>query len=788
MMISVRLSALFLLLASSMTPTPSPSMPATIAGFTIIPQPASITPGEGGFLLNPHTIIFYHKENPEIERIAKLLSARVRSGAGFVLELTDMGKVVRNDFIAMEYIHDEDLGSEGYILRVTKDGVRLEANTEAGLFYAVQSFLQLLPPAVYGSSPVPQNVWQIPCVTIRDKPRFTWRGMMLDVSRHFFPKEAVKRFIDYMTVHKMNRFHWHLNDDQGWRIEIKKYPRLTEVGAWRVDREDIHWDSRPPQREGERPTYGGFYSQADIRDIVAYARERFITVVPEIEMPAHATSVLATYPSLSCTGGPFTLPPGGVWPITDIYCAGNDSTFEFLQNILAEVTELFPGEYLHIGGDEATKTEWKRCPKCQTRIRNEHLGDEAELQSYFIKRIEKFLVSKKKRLLGWDEILEGGLPAEATVMSWRGTAGGIAAARAGHDVVMSPNSFAYFDYYQSDPSLEPAAIGGFLPLKTVYSYEPAPDSLTPSEAAHILGVQANLWTEFVPAMSHVEYMVLPRMAAIAEVGWSSKNVRDWTDFSRRLETHVKRYAAMGANYARSAFTVIMSDSFDTSNRTRLVTLQSEIGQERIRYTVDGTEPTPQSPLYTVPLLLTRSAVVKAATYTGNDRQGNISEKEFRIGLPVVAPVPLARQFSKEFAGSGAAGLVDNLRATPNVNDKRWQGIRQEDFEAVVDLGSVMPIHRVTAGFLHAGFALVFLPSEVEFGVSGDGNTFQRVAILQSDIPAKQIRPEVKDFSATLSSISGRFVRIKAKSIGTCPGWHKMAGEPVWLFVDEVTIE
>jgi hexosaminidase len=374
--------------------------------------------------------------------------------------------------------------------------------------------------------------------------------MMLDVSRHFFPKSFVKECIDIAAMHKLNTFHWHLTDDQGWRIQILKYPKLTSVGAWRVDREQFTWNERKPAQPGEVATYGGFYTQDDIREVVAYAKSRFVTVVPEIEMPGHATAALAGYPELSCTGGPFTVRTGGYWPITDIFCAGNDSTFEFLQNVLTEVMELFPGEIIHIGGDEANKAEWKKCPKCQARIKNEGLKNEEELQSYFIHRIEKFLNVKGKRLIGWDEILEGGLAPNATVMSWRGIEGGIAAARENHDVVMTPTDYCYFDYYQAQ-SGEPEAIGGFVPMEKVYSFEPVPEVLTPDEAKHILGVQANLWTEYIGDPRHAQYMYLPRLGALAEIAWSQPEQKNYEGFFVRMSKQYPRYEAAGLNYRRN---------------------------------------------------------------------------------------------------------------------------------------------------------------------------------------------------------------------------------------------
>lgn len=443
-----------------------------------------------------------------------------------------------------------ELGIEGYTLTVQPDRIDLKASQPAGLFYAVQTLIQLMPPAVYQPASASNKIKiRIPCVEIKDRPRFGWRGLMLDVSRHFFPPEFIYRFIDFLAMHKLNTFHWHLVDDQGWRIEIKKYPKLTEVGAWRVDREANHWNAREPQKPGEKATCGGFYTQDEIRDIVSYATNRYITIIPEIEMPGHTTAALAAYPEYSCSGGPFSVLPGGVWPITDIFCAGKEETFIFLEDILTEVMDLFPSRFIHIGGDEATKTEWEKCPLCRERIQKEGLKDVEELQSYFIRRIERFLNSHERRLIGWDEILEGGLAPQATVMSWRGTQGGIDAARLGHDVVMSPTSHCYFDYYQGDPDVEPLAIGGYLPLSRVYEFDPVPGELSAEESSFILGGQANLWTEYVSTPEHAEYMLFPRTAALAEAVWTLPDLKDWTDFAARLEGQLARYKAAGINYA-----------------------------------------------------------------------------------------------------------------------------------------------------------------------------------------------------------------------------------------------
>ncbi|MBE0679008.1 MAG: beta-N-acetylhexosaminidase, partial [Bacteroidales bacterium] len=413
----------------------------------IIPLPVQIEVAGGAFILQPSTRINYTGGN-EAAAVAEHLAGLLRPVTGFALKASEgNGGDIRLLIDTSGVWKPEE-----YRLTVKKRNVTLTAATPDGLFRGVQTIRQLLPPQIESSILVSDVKWTMPCVSVTDYPRFEWRGMHLDVSRHFFDVEFIKRYIDILALHKLNVFHWHLVDDQGWRIEIKKYPRLTETGAWRVDREDRPWNAREPQQPGEKATYGGFYTQEEIKEIVAYAAERYITVVPEIEMPAHVGSALAAYPEYSCTGGPFTVPPGGVWPITDIYCAGKEETFTFLEDVLTEVIELFPSQYIHIGGDEADKTEWRRCPECQARIRKEGLGDEDELQSYFIKRIEQFLISKGRKLIGWDEILQGGLAPEATVMSWQGFEGGITAARSGHHAVMTPVSHCYFNVYQGDPA------------------------------------------------------------------------------------------------------------------------------------------------------------------------------------------------------------------------------------------------------------------------------------------------------------------------------------------------
>lgn len=506
---------------------------------------------------------------------------------------------------------------EGYRLAIGEN-IQLAGRKPQGVFYGVQTLIQL----IYDSGDS-ANAIVLPAVEIEDFPRFSWRGMHLDVSRHFFDKEFIKKYLDILALHKMNTFHWHLTDDQGWRIEIKKYPQLTEIGAWRADRESMPWNSRTPQEPGEKATYGGFYTQEDIREIVDYAARRYITIVPEIEMPAHCSSALAAYPQFSCTGKVLTVPTGGIWPVANLFCAGNDSTFIFLQDVLREVMELFPSQYIHIGGDEAEKSDWRNCPKCQQRIKKEKLKDENELQSYFIQRIEKFLNQNKRILIGWDEILEGGLADNAVVMSWRGIQGGIAAAKMKHQVIMTPSSHCYFDYYQSwDREIEPLAIGGYIDLRKVYSYEPIPKELSKKESKFILGAQGNVWTEFILSGPHVEYMALPRMSALSEVVWTPAEFRQENSFLVRLSTFLNLLHDLDVNYHVPAPAGLRKEMIFIDSLKIELTNPFPFGE--IWYTLDGNDPQPgKSYRYIAPFIISQQSEIRTALFLNNGKKSMI---------------------------------------------------------------------------------------------------------------------------------------------------------------------
>lgn len=503
------------------------------AQVNIIPQPAELKMPEtaGSFVITAKTPIIL--EGSGFENSAHFLNDYLKQVYGFTLPVVKKAGKVPGIHLNYEKIAYPLPGA--YNMEVNNKGVYIGGDNETGTFYGVQTLLQLLPVEKATTLPVSY-------VSIKDHPRFEYRGMHLDVSRHFFPISFVKRYIDYIALHKMNYFHWHLTDDQGWRIEIKKYPNLTKSGAWRNGTIIGHH----PGTGNDSIHYGGFYTQKEVKEIVEYAAKRYITVIPEIEMPGHASAALTAYPYLGCTGGPYQVQQ--TWGVfNDVYCAGNDSVFTFLQNVLDEVMPLFPAKYIHVGGDECPKESWKKCPKCQKRIADNHLKDEHELQSYFIQRMEKYINSKGKTIIGWDEILEGGLAPNAVVMSWRGEKGGIDAAKQNHDVIMTPGGYCYFDHAQSKNE-DSLTIGGYLPVKQTYSYEPLSKELSESEAKHILGAQGNVWTEYITNNKKVEYMIFPRMSALSEVLWSPAGKRNWDDFQNRLLQQYKRYTLWGTNY------------------------------------------------------------------------------------------------------------------------------------------------------------------------------------------------------------------------------------------------
>tara|TARA_R110000751_G_scaffold97795_2_gene190355 strand:+ start:194 stop:2521 length:2328 start_codon:yes stop_codon:yes gene_type:complete len=741
----------------------------------IVPKPLEMKLNQGAFRFTKDTKLVAANDQTQVFEV---LQNKFVSAAGWNLGVVNTAP--SSNFVQLST--DVSLPEEAYNLKVTENQVIIYASGHNGFLYGLETIRQLLPVAIESKNVVSNMNWDIPNVEIKDSPRFKWRGFMLDVSRHFFDKDYVMETIDQLALLKMNTLHLHLVDDQGWRIEIKKYPKLTEVGGFRVDQEDKPWNARPTPELGKETTYGGFYTQEDIKEIVAYAESRGITVVPEIEMPAHVMSAIAAYPELSCFQKPIMVPSGGVWPITDIYCPGKETTFEFLENVLLEVMELFPSRYIHVGGDEATKTNWEKCTDCKKRIQEEGLETVEELQSYFIRRMERFLSSKGRTLLGWDEILEGGLASGATVMSWRGVKGGLEASEAGHDVVMTPNSHCYFDYYQGDQDAEPLAWGGNLPLSKVYQFDPVVEGMSEEQAKHVLGGQANLWTEYVPTKAQAEYMTYPRLAALAEAVWSSKDNRNWDDFSNRVSSLFQRYGIMGVNYAKSAYQVTTETSVNTENGVISIALKSEFPQADIRFSLDGSDITSASKKYSAPVDIDRTTNIKAQVFKDGEPVGAIFEKTIKYHKAVGKPVTYINKYHDSYKGAEDLGMVNVVRGSKNFHDGQWQGWLDNDMELVIDLESPTELEKISVGTLENQGSGIYFPIQVEVFLSDDGKTFRSAGSAKREYAANN-GSELKDFVIIIGKQTARYIKVKATNLGTAP-----TGGGSWMFIDEVVVE
>ncbi|HOE97799.1 MAG TPA: family 20 glycosylhydrolase [Candidatus Sumerlaeota bacterium] len=608
------LGVLLLMVGTLGHAAPAPGSPGPIE---LIPRPARLERQPGSFVFSPGTRILAESGSAAARVAAQRLADLLRRAAGLELDVaeSDAAEPVGGALLLTTRGARADLGPEGYELIVRPESIVIRAPGAAGLFHGAQSLRQLLPAAIESPRPVAGPFeWSVPGLVIEDRPRFAWRGFLFDVGRHYYPREFIKRLIDLMAYYKVNTLHWHLTDDQGWRIEIRRYPRLTEVGAWRAAAAP---DSR---RLGDGSAHGGFYTQDDIREIVDHARARGVTIVPEIEMPGHALAALAAYPELSCTGGPFQV--ATEWGIySDLFCAGNEAVFEFLEGVLTEVTELFPGEYVHIGGDEAPKDRWRTCPRCQARIRSEGLADENALQGYFSGRINRILAARGRKLVGWEEVIDGGFVPGATAMAWHLEGGDARAARAGHDVVMTPHLFTYLDYRESQLAGEPSP-RGWLPLRKLYEFEPVGKGLTREQAAHILGAQCCLWTEFFHAEAQVEHALLPRLSALAELTWSPAERKDWADYQARLAGHLRRLELGGVRFRIPTPEVA---EIRAEGPRRRVSVALPFDGAHVGYTLDGREPTFDSPRWRGPIELETSATLKLRTFLPGGRGSQVVE-------------------------------------------------------------------------------------------------------------------------------------------------------------------
>ncbi len=732
---------------------------------SIIPAPQSLQVNPGYFTINEATTV---SNNDDFTASHDFLINYLEQVTGREWET----KYSDNNAIILEY--DAQISSkEGYSI-ISKDrNITIKASTDAGAFYGVQSLIQLIPLENY------QSGVHIPAVTIKDQPGFAYRGMHLDVSRHMFDVDFIKKYIDAMAMLKMNNFHWHLTDDQGWRIEIKKYPRLQEVAAYRDSTLIGHYNDTPQQYDGKR--YGGFYTQEEVREVIAFAKARHITVIPEIELPGHAQAAIAAYPELGCAGQKVNV--ATKWGVFEnIYCP-SEETFTFLENVLDEVVALFPSKYIHIGGDEAPKTQWKTSAVAQKVIQENGLKDEHELQSYFIQRIEKYLNSKGRQIIGWDEILEGGLAPNATVMSWRGTKGAVEAAKAGHDVIMTPTSHCYFDYYQSENDNEPLAIGGFLPLEKVYHFNPIPDELNEEESKFIKGVQGNVWTEYMTTADQVEYMAFPRMLAMSEVAWTQPAHKNYDNFINRLEYFHQRLDVLDINYANHLYEV--EGKLNDQQQYELST--KTLGKE-IRFTTDGSVPNSTSTLYDQPIPFTDDLTIKAGVFKDEKLLGKLFTQEFIFHKGVGATISINKEPHKSYAGSGAAGLINGIKGSDSrYGDSEWLGFWGEDIEIEIEFETEVEVNEIELRFYHAPGQWIYAPEkyylklETEKGIISDLITTpkENENLVISNYNSERFKGyEDLKFSK---------LRLVIPNYGTIPDSNQGAGNKAWTFIDEIII-
>ena len=742
----------------------------------IVPYPNHLETGRGTYRVTDRPVTCDSRTDERTQRAVVGFAARLATVTGGTNPVTVADEVPAS---GIRFVTDESLPAEGYELNVDGEGIEVRASQFPGFLYALQSLEQLLPAAVYGTEPAPDAAWEVPCVKIADAPRFAYRGMHLDVARHFFSVDEVKRYIDVMAIHKLNTLHWHLTDDQGWRIEIKRYPELTAVGSIRkatvVRKEWGTYDGTP---------YGGFYTQDEIRDVVKYAADRGVTVIPEIDLPGHMLAALTAYPELGCTGGPYEV--WGRWGVADdVLCPGREKTFEFLEGVLTEVMELFPSEYIHIGGDECPTVMWKKCPHCKARMKAERLKRPRRLQNYATARVEKFLNAHGRRLIGWDEILEGEVTPTATIMSWRGAEGGIKAAKMGNHAIMAPTTHCYLDYYQTrDTAGEPLAIGGYLPVEKVYSLDPY-EMLTADEQRCILGVQANLWTEYVLSDEHLEYMLLPRLAALSEVQWCLPETKDWNRFigSFRMD---EIYSQMGYEFAKHIFGVTASYAVDPEKGGVVMTLTTQ-GGAPIRYTLDGSDPTASSPLYKAPVTIGESCTFKAAALR-EGMQTPVYARKFDFNKATGRRIALNAAPTLKYTYGGASLLVDGYRGGPVYSNGAWIGFLNEPLDVTIDMQGAKPYSAVTVESLVEKGEWVFPPSSVGVYLSDDGSEFTEAALMSVPQETAGSPDGVKPFKVLFPETSARYLRVVARTVDPIPAWHGAAGQKAHMFVDEIIVE
>ena len=746
--------------------------------YEIIPKPLDVnSKGDASFLLKDGVAVIYPENNQKMQDNAEFLVDYVEKQTG--VKLTSHAGMPVDGAICLTLDLSDD-NAEAYKLIVNDKRVCISGASEAGVFYGIQTLRKSLP--------VAQDInVNLSAVEIYDKPRFAYRGAMLDVARHFYTVDEVKTFIDMLALHNINRFHWHLTDDQGWRIEIKKYPKLMSVASERKETVVGRWysgiyDGKP---------YGGYYTQDELRDVIDYAAKRHITIIPEVDLPGHMQAALTAYPELGCTGGPYEVRT--IWGVSqDVLCVGNDFTLQFVKDVLSEVADIFPSEYIHIGGDECPKVRWEKCPKCQERIKSLGLKSDAKhtkeqrLQSYMIQEAAKYLKEKGKRIIGWTEILEGGLVPDATLMSWIGESGGIEAAHQHHDVIMTPNTYLYFDYYQSKKvEDEPLAIGGYLPIEKTYNYEPMPKELTEEEQQYIKGVQANLWTEYIPIFSQVQYMVLPRLGAAAEVQWTDPSKKDYKDFLRRVPHLVAVYDCYGWNYATHVYDVNVDMKADTVNHVLNVQL-STMADDPIYYTLDGQDPTEKSLKYTKPFTIDQSVVLKTMA-VHPDRTSKISVDTIRFNKATLKPVVLLQPNESRFSPDGPVVLVDGRNGNHSFDTGAWLAVAGNDLEAVINMQAETILSSASVHVYVRKDAWLFDARGFSVSVSSDNKNYKEVASQEYKQMQESDSDGIIEHELSFDPCKATYVKIKVISEKSMSDWHWDAGKAPFLLVDEIIL-
>ena len=746
--------------------------------YEIIPKPLDVNcKGDASFLLKDGVYVIYPENNQKMQDNAEFLVDYVEKQTG--VKLTSHAGMPVDGAICLTLDLNDD-NAEAYKLIVNDKRVCISGASEAGVFYGIQTLRKSLP--------VAQDInVNLSAVEIYDKPRFAYRGAMLDVARHFYTVDEVKTFIDMLALHNINRFHWHLTDDQGWRIEIKKYPKLMSVASERKETVVGRWysgiyDGKP---------YGGYYTQDELRDVIDYAAKRHITIIPEVDLPGHMQAALTAYPELGCTGGPYEVRT--IWGVSqDVLCVGNDFTLQFVKDVLSEVADIFPSEYIHIGGDECPKVRWEKCPKCQERIKSLGLKSDAKhtkeqrLQSYMIQEAAKYLKEKGKRIIGWTEILEGGLVPDATLMSWIGESGGIEAAHQHHDVIMTPNTYLYFDYYQSKKvEDEPLAIGGYLPIEKTYNYEPMPKELTKEEQQYIKGVQANLWTEYIPVFSQVQYMVLPRLGAVAEVQWTDPSKKDYKGFLRRVPHLVAVYDCYGWNYATRVYDVNVDMKADTVNHVLNVQL-STMADDPIYYTLDGQDPTEKSLKYTKPFTIDQSVVLKTMA-VHPDRTSKISVDTIRFNKATLKPVVLLQPNESRFSPDGPVVLVDGRNGNYSFDTGAWLTVAGNDLEAVINMQAETILRSASVHVYVRKDAWLFDARGFSVSVSSDNKNYKEVASQEYKQMQESDSDGIIEHELSFDPCKATYVKIKVISEKSMPDWHWDAGKAPFLLIDEIIL-